>query len=131
MADSNEQDTNCSKQDQQTPATPAELASIQQKEEATLVDGIDLSTTARALVLYGEEIGITTKDMIALGYVFLLRAEMAIYAAIEEEQLRGSRADLKALAAWGCNSGGLMSLRLTLRAMLETPVDPGLWSHPS
>lgn len=131
MADSNNQDISCSQQEQQTPATPAELASIQQKEESTLVDGIDLSTTARALVLYAEEIGITTKDMIALGYVFLLRAEQSIDAAIEEEQRRGSSADLKALAAWGCNSGGLMSLRLTLRAMLETPVDPGLWRLPS
>lgn len=130
MANSNEQDANCSAQQRETPATPAELAALQQKEEATLVDGIDLSTTARALVLYAEEIGITTKDMIALGYVFLLRAEVAIDAAIEEEQRLGSSADLKALAAWGCNSGGLMSLRLTLRAMLDTPVDPGLWRLP-
>jgi hypothetical protein len=110
-----------------TPGTPAELAAIQRDDESRLIYGVDLSIKARALAMYAEELELCIHDLISLAYVQLIRAEGGIDAAIKAEIQRGSHTDLNQVASWSCTSGGLMSIRMTLRAMLETPVDPGLW----
>jgi len=114
--------------DRSTPQTAAELASIQRDDECRLCHGIDMTTQARALVLYAEELQLSIFDLMCVGYALLRNAEGGLDALVKEERDRGARrCDFDALYMWSMTSGGLTSVRMTLRAMLETPTDPGLW----
>jgi hypothetical protein len=111
-----------------TPATPAELAAMQADGEVCLLHGMDLSTKARAVYLFSEELQLSVKEAIDLSSAFVRYAEYNLDHWIKEELSSTKvRPDTQALCAWSVWSGGLASLRMTLRAMVETPVDPGLW----
>lgn len=111
-----------------TPGTAAELASIQRDDEARLCYGLDLSTKARAVVLYAEELKLTIHDLISVAYAALSSAEGGLDVLVKQQ---GSAApghcDIESLYFWSVVTGGLTGARLTLWAMLETPTDPGLW----
>ena len=112
-----------------TPSTPTELASIQHSDEARLIHGLDLSTKARALYLYGDELRLSIHELIHLSFAHLRRAEYDLEVLIKEEQASssGHHPNLDHLYHWCVASGGLTSIRLTLQAMLETAGDAGLW----
>ena len=111
-----------------TPQTPAELASIQGNDEARLVDGVDLSTKARALYYYADELSLSIHELIGTSYCLLRRAEYALDQLVKEEiDSHHSHPHLQAIYHWCVASGGLTSIRLTLQSMLETAGDAGLW----
>ena len=111
-----------------TPATAAELASIQRNDEARLCYGLDLSTKARAAVFYTEELELSIYDLICVAYAALSSAEGGLDVLVKQQGSAASgRCDIEALYFWSVASGGLTGARLTLWAMLETPTDPGLW----
>jgi len=123
-----DQENKANTPDRSTPKTAAELASIQREDECRLCHGIDMNTKARAVVLYAEELQLTIFDLMCVGYALLRNAEGGLDALVKEETVSGTRhCDLGALYMWSVTSGGLTSVRMTLRAMLETPTDPGLW----
>jgi hypothetical protein len=45
-----------------TPSTPAELAAMQRSDEVCLLHGFDLSTKARAVYLFSEELGLSLQE---------------------------------------------------------------------
>lgn len=113
-----------------TPSTPAELAAMQRSDEVCLLHGLDLSTKARAVYLFSEELGLSVQEAIDLAYAFVRYAEHNLDCWVKEELSSTKlRPNTEAACAWSAWSGGLASIRMALRAMVETPVDPGLWKN--
>ena len=111
-----------------TPVNAAELASIQRNDKASLCHGLDMTTKARAVVFHAEEMELSIHDLICVGYAVLRNAESGLDALIKKQGGEGpGRCDFEGLYFWSVATGGLTSVRMTLRAMLETPTDPGLW----
>lgn len=115
--------------DRATPATPAELAAMQRDDEVCLLHGLDMSTKARAVYLFSEELQLSVREAIDLAYAFVTYAEGNLESWVQEE-LAATKAnrDAEVACTWATWRGGLTGVRLTLRGMVETPVDPGLWS---
>ena len=113
-----------------TPSTPGELTAMQRDDEVCLLHGLDLTTKARAVYLFSEELELNIQEAIDLAYAFVRYAEHNIDTWVKEETASTKlRPNLEAACAWSAWSGGLASIRMTLRAMVETPVDPGLWKN--
>jgi hypothetical protein len=70
-----------------TPSTPSELTAIQRDDEARLIEGLDLSTKARAVYLYADELGISIHELVTLGFVQIQRAEYSL----EMSLIKGKR----------------------------------------
>ncbi len=101
---------------------------MQRDDEVCLLHGLDLSTKARAVYLYSEELELSIQDAIDLAYAYVRLAEGNLDDYIRRElQHESSQHDTHAACQASVLSGGLTSLRLTLRAMVETPLDSGLW----
>ena len=115
--------------DKTTPTTPAELAAMQRDDEVCLLHGLDMSTKARAVYLFSEELELSLKDAIDLAYAFVRHAEGNLESWVQDE-LRAPKANrnVEVACTWATWRGGLTGVRLALRGMVETPVDPGLWS---
>jgi hypothetical protein len=111
-----------------TPASPAELAAMQRDDEVCMLQGLDLSTKARAIYLFAEELQISTQEAIDLAYAFVRYAEGSLENWVQEE-LAQNRPNTGAACTWATWRGGLTGVRLTLRGMVETPVDPELWTR--
>ena len=114
--------------EQDTPSTPAALAARQRNDEVCLVHGIDLSTKARSVYLFSEELQLNIQEAIDLAYVFVRQAEGSVDHCIQAQiACSGTPGNVQAACQASILSGGLTSLRLTLKAMVDAPVDSGLW----
>lgn len=111
-----------------TPNTPEDLLGIQKEDEHTLIHGLDLSVKARAMYLYGEELELSVKEYIDMAYAMVRRAEggLEVYLKEELDKLKDRR-DYDAVANYSIWVGGLASLRMGLRSMVESPMDPDVW----
>lgn len=111
-----------------TPNTPEELIRGQYDGENTLIHGLDMTARTRALYLYGEELGLSVIEYIEMAYAMLGRAAEAIEVYLQEEMDKTKeRRDDHGIANNGVWLGGLTSVRLSLRAMVESPMEPDVW----
>ena len=101
---------------------------MQRDDEVCLLHGLDLSTKARALYLFSEELQLSVQDAIDLAYAFVRDAEGTLESWVQDElAATNANRNPEAACTWASWRGGLTAVRLTLRGMIETPVDPGLW----
>jgi len=113
----------------ETPETPQELLSIQQDQESNLIYGLNLSAKARAMHLYSEEIELTIKDRIDLAYTMIREAEGGLEYYLEGETRKyDHQQDKSAIVNNAVWVGGLKSLRLGLRSLVESPMEPDVWT---
>ena len=111
-----------------TPNTPEDLIGIQSDEENKLIHGLDLTVKARAMCLYGEEMGLSIKEYIDLAYAMVRRAECGIdFYLMEELDKFTDRRDYGAISSHAMWVGGLASVRMSLRSMVESPMEPDVW----
>jgi hypothetical protein len=110
------------------PDTPDALLRIQQGEERELLHGLDLSAKSRAVYSYAEELELSIMDYIDMSYAMLRQAELALeFYLSEESETRtcgGNTSRITHKAVW---VGGLRSLRMGLRSMVESPMEPDMW----
>jgi len=91
--------------------------------------GLDLSTKARAIYLFAEELQISAQEAIELADAFVRYAEGNLDYWVHEELAR-REPNTGAACSWASWRGGLTGVRLALQGMVETPVDPELWTSP-
>jgi len=102
---------------------------MQRDDEVCLLHGLDLSTKARALYLFSEELQLSVQDAIDLAYAFVRDAEGTLESWVQDE-LAATKANRNPDAActWASWRGGLTSVRLTLRG-IDKSIGPSLKSR--
>jgi hypothetical protein len=84
------------------------LAAIQRSDEVCLLHGLDLTTKARAVYLFSEELELSVQESIDLAYAFVRYAELNLDCWVKEELASSKfRPNIEAACAWSGWSGGL------------------------
>ncbi|MCS5705023.1 hypothetical protein NZK27_02345 [Synechococcus sp. FGCU-3] len=110
------------------PSSPEELLALQQDDGKVLLHGINPSPQCRAAYLYARELDLSVYELICLAYCIVASAEGGLDGAIRSEVAStGNAADTQAIHCWSLVSGGLTGIRITLQAMIDTPLPPSLW----
>jgi hypothetical protein len=111
-----------------TPNTPEDLLGIQKDDGNNLIHGLDLSVKSRAVYLYGEELELSIKEYIDMAYAMVRRAEggMEVYLKEELDKIEDRR-NYDAISNYSVWVGGLASVRMSLRSMVESPMEPDVW----
>uniref|UniRef100_UPI004047D9B3 hypothetical protein n=1 Tax=Cyanobium sp. TaxID=2164130 RepID=UPI004047D9B3 len=111
-----------------TPNTPEDLLGIQKDNGNNLIHGLDLSVKSRAVYLYGEELELSIKEYIDMAYAMVRRAEGGIEVYLKEELDKiADRRNYDAISNYSVWVGGLASVRMSLRSMVESPMEPDIW----